>query len=158
GADPGQKCDLNHNPWLVKVSGATGTGCGIRACPPPAPGGGACTPPGPPTAAGSGRVRARVGQRACDRGGGTPGHGQAMPPGRRKPAQGRLSSSTFGRGDRIRTCDLYVPNVALYQTELHPDRARIIMDCEADGQALLRFFFAERASLARFCCRAWRAG
>ena len=26
-----------------------------------------------------------------------------------------------GRGDRIRTCDLYVPNVALYQTELHPD-------------------------------------
>ena len=28
-----------------------------------------------------------------------------------------------GRGDRIRTCDLYVPNVALYQTELHPDEA-----------------------------------
>jgi hypothetical protein len=28
-----------------------------------------------------------------------------------------------GRGDRIRTCDLYVPNVALYQTELHPDSA-----------------------------------
>ena len=27
----------------------------------------------------------------------------------------------IGRGDRIRTCDLYVPNVALYQTELHPD-------------------------------------
>lgn len=26
-----------------------------------------------------------------------------------------------GRGDRIRTCDLYVPNVALYQTELHPE-------------------------------------
>gem|GEM_PF-6556798 len=25
-----------------------------------------------------------------------------------------------GRGDRIRTYDLYVPNVALYQTELHP--------------------------------------
>ena len=25
-----------------------------------------------------------------------------------------------GRGDRIRTCDLYVPNVALYQAELHP--------------------------------------
>ena len=30
----------------------------------------------------------------------------------------------FGRGDRIRTCDLYVPNVALYQTELHPDASR----------------------------------
>ncbi|CRD53399.1 hypothetical protein BN1263280274 [Stenotrophomonas maltophilia] len=28
-----------------------------------------------------------------------------------------------GRGDRIRTCDLYVPNVALYQTELHPEGA-----------------------------------
>ena len=28
---------------------------------------------------------------------------------------------SIGRGDRIRTCDLYVPNVALYQTELHPD-------------------------------------
>ena len=27
----------------------------------------------------------------------------------------------IGRGDRIRTCDFYVPNVALYQTELHPD-------------------------------------
>jgi hypothetical protein len=26
-----------------------------------------------------------------------------------------------GRGDRIRTCDIYVPNVALYQSELHPD-------------------------------------
>ena len=31
----------------------------------------------------------------------------------------------IGRGDRIRTYDLYVPNVALYQTELHPDTARI---------------------------------
>ncbi len=29
-----------------------------------------------------------------------------------------------GRGDRIRTCDLYVPNVALYQTELHPEASR----------------------------------
>ena len=30
-----------------------------------------------------------------------------------------------GRGDRIRTCDLYVPNVALYQTELHPEGSRL---------------------------------
>src|ERR1700692_2115206 len=29
-----------------------------------------------------------------------------------------------GRGDRIRTCDIYVPNVALYQSELHPERTR----------------------------------
>ena len=34
-----------------------------------------------------------------------------------------FSIKTIGRGDRIRTCDLYVPNVALYQTELHPDIA-----------------------------------
>ena len=27
----------------------------------------------------------------------------------------------IGRGDRIRTCDFYVPNVALYQAELHPE-------------------------------------
>ena len=26
-----------------------------------------------------------------------------------------------GRGDRIRTCDFYLPKVALYQAELHPD-------------------------------------
>jgi hypothetical protein len=45
---------------------------------------------------------------------------------RKTAAQGdRLEWLDFtrkrGRGDRIRTCDLYVPNVALYQTELHPD-------------------------------------
>ena len=28
---------------------------------------------------------------------------------------------SVGRGDRIRTCDFYVPNVALYQAELHPE-------------------------------------
>ena len=33
----------------------------------------------------------------------------------------------LGRGDRIRTCDFYLPKVALYQAELHPDgRARMI--------------------------------
>ncbi len=26
-----------------------------------------------------------------------------------------------GRGDRSRTCDFYLPKVALYQAELHPD-------------------------------------
>jgi hypothetical protein len=26
-----------------------------------------------------------------------------------------------GRGERIRTSGLYVPNVALYQAKLHPD-------------------------------------
>ena len=32
----------------------------------------------------------------------------------------QLISCICGRGDRIRTCDIYVPNVALYQSELHP--------------------------------------
>ncbi len=27
-----------------------------------------------------------------------------------------------GRGERIRTSGLYVPNVALYQAKLHPDK------------------------------------
>ena len=29
----------------------------------------------------------------------------------------------IGRGDRIRTCDLLVPNQALYQAKLHPEKA-----------------------------------
>jgi hypothetical protein len=33
---------------------------------------------------------------------------------------GKNSRNFNGRGDRIRTCDIYVPNVALYQSELHP--------------------------------------
>ncbi len=32
----------------------------------------------------------------------------------------------YGRGDRIRTCDIYVPNVALYQSELHPGDLQIL--------------------------------
>ena len=28
-----------------------------------------------------------------------------------------------GRGERIRTSDFYLPKVALYQAELHPDTA-----------------------------------
>jgi hypothetical protein len=35
----------------------------------------------------------------------------------------RRHTKIFGRGDRIRTCDIYVPNVALYQSELHPERS-----------------------------------
>lgn len=31
-----------------------------------------------------------------------------------------FGSTKFGRGERIRTSGLYVPNVALYQTKLHP--------------------------------------
>lgn len=32
-----------------------------------------------------------------------------------------LQGLTNGRGERIRTSGLYVPNVALYQAKLHPD-------------------------------------
>ena len=32
-----------------------------------------------------------------------------------------LSFAIAGRGERIRTSDSYVPNVVLYQAELHPD-------------------------------------
>ena len=31
-----------------------------------------------------------------------------------------------GRGERIRTSGLYVPNVALYQAKLHPDEGSIV--------------------------------
>jgi hypothetical protein len=38
-----------------------------------------------------------------------------------------------GRGERIRTSGLYVPNVALYQAKLHPDvRRRKSVACHTD--------------------------
>ncbi len=44
------------------------------------------------------------------------------PRGRKGPAPEKApSGAKNGRGDRIRTCDLYVPNVALYQAKLRPD-------------------------------------
>ena len=38
-----------------------------------------------------------------------------------------------GRGERIRTSGLYVPNVALYQAKLHPDDQYDDVACDADG-------------------------
>ena len=48
-----------------------------------------------------------------------------------------------GRGERIRTSGLYVPNVALYQAKLHPDTAVAMPVCqrafeERSGRALNR--------------------
>ena len=41
-----------------------------------------------------------------------------------EPGAGQLDLSVKnGRGERIRTSGLYVPNVALYQAKLHPDFA-----------------------------------
>jgi hypothetical protein len=54
---------------------------------------------------------------------------------------------SIGRGDRIRTCDLYVPNVALYQTELHPDiAAEHSRDSAFTRQPQRRFRSGGRAS------------
>ena len=39
-----------------------------------------------------------------------------------KPLCGYLRRLAIGRGERIRTSGLYVPNVALYQAKLHPDK------------------------------------
>jgi hypothetical protein len=46
--------------------------------------------------------------------------------------EGAKKSRKFsGRGDRIRTCDIYVPNVALYQSELHPGCGNPVAGSEA---------------------------
>ena len=42
------------------------------------------------------------------------------------------------RGDVIRTRDLYVPNVALYQTEPHPEANKILTDF--DAKPILYYF------------------
>jgi hypothetical protein len=39
----------------------------------------------------------------------------------RRNAHSRIKNQIFGRGERIRTSGLYVPNVALYQAKLHPE-------------------------------------
>lgn len=42
--------------------------------------------------------------------------------GEKRPAAKRPKGGGFlGRGERIRTSGLYVPNVALYRAKLHPD-------------------------------------
>ena len=52
-----------------------------------------------------------------------PCRGASSPVGSESPCQPREArrSSKVSRGDWIRTSDLYVPNVALYQAELRPD-------------------------------------
>ncbi|CAI8697563.1 hypothetical protein EMIT0111MI5_60388 [Burkholderia sp. IT-111MI5] len=42
-------------------------------------------------------------------------------PGKKKPCTQCTVFYKSGRGERIRTSGLYVPNVALYQAKLHPD-------------------------------------
>ena len=51
-----------------------------------------------------------------------------MPPEIKTPAPNGSGSYPYedGRDDRIRTCDLIVPNDALYQAEPHPDMDSIV--------------------------------
>lgn len=49
-----------------------------------------------------------------------------------------LLTSNFGRGDMIRTCDFYVPNVALYQAELHPVGAAYVNDTPEGWQHFVK--------------------
>ena len=41
-----------------------------------------------------------------------------------------LSKDLDGRGERIRTSGLYVPNVALYQAKLHPDLVLLVLNVD----------------------------
>ena len=81
----------------------------------------------PPEAVASGGTRVRdapgVDAGRADRAEASPARPRARAPGMQK-AQA-LSClglhENSGRGERIRTSGLYVPNVALYQAKLHPD-------------------------------------
>jgi hypothetical protein len=58
-----------------------------------------------------------------------------------------MPATHFGRGDRIRTCDLLVPNQALYQAKLHPERPRV------NGCAPAVSVNGRLGAVPRFCFR-----
>ena len=61
------------------------------------------------------------------------------------------AGSWTGRGDRIRTCDLLVPNQALYQAKLHPvirDAYTRRLNLHAQFPACERFSRSQRRSVA----------
>ena len=62
----------------------------------------------------------------------------------KKPWKQSVPRLFCGRDDRIRTCDFYVPNVALYQTEPHLD----IEFYHGEGRQERRFCKANAARLA----------
>ena len=43
-----------------------------------------------------------------------------------------------GRGERIRTSGLYVPNVALYLTKLHPDGVVLALHADVASAATIQ--------------------
>ncbi len=53
-----------------------------------------------------------------------------------------------GRGERIRTSGLYVPNVALYQAKLHPVRP-VGMPLKTSDQPIEPIILAEPSKLLR---------
>ncbi len=61
---------------------------------------------------------------------------EPLPDAASKPLCGYLRRLAIGRGERIRTSGLYVPNVALYQAKLHPD-TWAIRCCAAPKEAKL---------------------
>ena len=64
----------------------------------------------------------------------------------------RGSFENYGRGERIRTSGLYVPNVALYQAKLHPEclAARVVKVDLTNGSQLAD---RSRRSLYRPICK-----
>src|SRR5690242_11037877 len=61
-------------------------------------------------------------------------------------------SALLGRGERIRTSGLYVPNVALYQAKLHP-----VSDCGKASRALGNQYL-RRAAKVDNCSKLFAAG
>ena len=53
-----------------------------------------------------------------------------------------FNDGDIGRGERIRTSGLHVPNVALYQAKLHPEVSQCNKAGWFDPGALSRFFAA----------------
>jgi hypothetical protein len=53
---------------------------------------------------------------------------------RKKQRKNRCFFEFCGRGERIRTSDTYVPNVVLYQAELHPDTAASAVSTDREGE------------------------
>ena len=65
----------------------------------------------------------------------------------------------IGRGERIRTSGLYVPNVALYQAKLHPDGSAVRLDQRVSFTAVNSIKqsdcgrLAPRATLHGYTCK-----
>ncbi len=65
-----------------------------------------------------------------------------------------MSCDLDGRGERIRTSGLYVPNVALYQAKLHPEIAgptgqKTLLVAENAVFVTCAAFFAKPVSITR---------